>query len=238
MGQQHFTSGHAELAPKSDPKAPNSNGTGGKRAPGRPRSEAARHAILRSTLRLLATTGFADLSIEAIATDAGVGKATVYRWWPSKAALVADAFLSDSERELRFPDTGSLYSDMSLQMKQLIHVFRTRRGKIAAALIGGGQSDPELIEAFRERFVRPRRMEAYETLQRAIDRGQLRPAVDMDLLLDLLYGAVYMRFLIWKDGLTEEFVDGICEAVLGCSKKLENHSDRRRRSSRTSALGS
>src|SRR5438045_9667028 len=80
----------------------------GKRAPGRPRSEDARKAILRSTLKLLQEMGFPDLSIEAIAADADVGKAPVYRWWPNKAALVADAFSSSAVDELRFPDTGSV----------------------------------------------------------------------------------------------------------------------------------
>src|SRR5579872_479681 len=132
----------------------------GKRPPGRPRSEDARKAILNSTLKLLEEMGFPELSIEAIAADADVGKATVYRWWPSKAALVADAFSSSADKELRFPDTGSVRSDMSNQMKQLVRVFRGRRGRIVAALLGGGQSDPELIAAFRERFLWPRRHQA------------------------------------------------------------------------------
>jgi AcrR family transcriptional regulator len=185
-----------------------------KRSPGRPRSEAARRAILRSTLRLLQRTGFNDLSIEAIASDANVGKATVYRWWPNKGALVVDAFSSSVRKQLLFPDTGSVYSDMSLQMSHLLQLFRSRRGQIVAALIGGGQTDPELIRAFRERFVRPRRLEAYATLRRGVDRGELSADADFDLILDSLYGAVYMRFLIWKDGLTEEFVSDICRLVL------------------------
>src|SRR5579872_4368146 len=133
---------------------------GVRRPPGRPRSEHARQAILHSTLKLLQEVGFGALSIEAIAADADVGKATVYRWWPNKAALVADAFSSSADKELRFPDTGSVRSDMSNQMKQLVRVFRGRRGRIVAALLGGGQSDPELIAAFRERFLWPRRHQA------------------------------------------------------------------------------
>jgi AcrR family transcriptional regulator len=187
---------------------------GGKRAPGRPRSEQARQAILRSTLKLLRETGFAVLSIEAIAADADVGKATVYRWWPHKAALVADAFLSSAEEELRFPDTGSVRSDMKLQMKQLVRILKGRRGHIVAALIGGGQSDPELIQAFRERFVRPRRQEAYSTLRRAIDRGELPQNLDMNLTLDALYGSIYMRFLFRHDSLNEHFVNQICDLVM------------------------
>lgn len=192
---------------------------GNRRTPGRPRSEDARKAILRSTLRLLQETGFPDLSIEAIAADADVGKATVYRWWPNKAALVADAFSSSADEELRFPNTGSVRDDVSTQMKHLVRVLRGRRGRIVAALIGGGQSDPELIQAFRDRFMMPRRQEAYQTLRRGISRGELPTDLDLDLTLDTLYGALYMRFLIRHSGLTEEYVDEVVGLVMDGAAK-------------------
>src|ERR1017187_10332265 len=192
-----------------------SNGIAERRAPGRPRSEESRQAILRSTLKLLKQQGgFAELSIEAIAADANVGKTTVYRWWPTKGALVADAFSTSAADELRFPDTGSVQRDMSLQMRRLIRIFRSNRGKVVAALLAGGQSDPELIEAFRERFLWPRRKQAYQTLRRGIDRGELPEGSDLDLILDSLYGPIYMRFLIRHDTLDEGFADEICGLVL------------------------
>ena len=187
---------------------------GAKRLPGRPRSEQARQAILRSTLKLLQDSSFPELTIEAIAAHAGVGKATVYRWWPNKGALLVDAFASSTEDKLHFPDTGSVYRDMSLQMKQVIAIFRSRRGRIVAALLAGGQSDPELLEAFRERFLWPRRHEAYKTLRRGIERGELPANLDLDLVLDILYGAIYMRFLIRHDELSETYVREVCGLVL------------------------
>jgi AcrR family transcriptional regulator len=192
-------------------------GDGGraKRSPGRPRSEQARVAILRSTLKLLGKNGFSELNIESVAAHAGVGKATVYRWWPNKAALIADAFAISTSRKLRFPDTGSVRTDMSQQMSQLIKIFRSRRGRIVSAILAGGQSDKDLIAAFRERFLWPRRHEAYATLRRGILRGELREDVDLDLVLDSLYGPIYMRFLIRHDKLTPDFVDSLCELVLG-----------------------
>jgi len=191
------------------------NGTGEKRPPGRPRSEESRQSILRSTLKLLKQQGgFSELSIEAIAADANAGKTTVYRWWPTKAALVADAFSASADEELRFPNTGSVQSDMSLQMRRLIRIFRSKRGKVVAALLSGGQSDPELIDAFRDRFLWPRRKQAYKTLQRGIDRGELPADSDLDLVLDSLYGPIYMRFLIRHDKLEENFADDICALVL------------------------
>ena len=188
----------------------------GKRAPGRPRCERARQAILSSTLKFLEAKekGFADLTIEHVAAEANVGKATVYRWWPNKAALVADAFASSVTQKLRFPDTGSVRQDMSQQMRQLVKILRSRRGHIVSVMLGAGQSDATLLSAFRERFLKPRRAEAYATLRRGIARGELPANLDLDLVLDALYGPIYMRFLIRHDSLTPELVDQLCGLVL------------------------
>jgi AcrR family transcriptional regulator len=215
MAQNHIPHAGAPNRSNRSNGASESNGTNGKRPPGRPRSEESRQSILRSTLKLLKQDGgFAELSIEAVAADANVGKTTVYRWWPTKAALVADAFSASADEELRFPNTGSVHADMSLQMRRVIRIFRSKRGKVVAALIAGGQSDPELIEAFRDRFLWPRRRQAYQTLQRGIDRGELPAGSDLDLILDSLYGPIYMRFLIRHDKLDESFADEICGLVL------------------------
>jgi AcrR family transcriptional regulator len=178
---------------------------------------------LRSTLKLLKQDGgFPELSIEAIAADANVGKTTVYRWWPTKAALVADAFSASAEEELQFPNTGSVYQDMSFQMRRLIRIFRSERGKLVAAMLAGGQSDPELIEAYRDRFLWPRRKQAYQTLQRGVDRGELPAGSDFDLILDSLYGPILMRFLIRHVKLEESFADEVCGLVLPGAKPSAN----------------
>lgn len=171
-------------------------------------------AILRNTLEILGENGFDNFTIEAVAERAGVGKATVYRWWPNKGALIADAFASSTVMRLHFPDTGSLQKDMSRQMRQLVKVFSSPRGRIVSAILAAGQSDPELIAAFRERFLMPRRHEAYTALRRGIARGELRRDVDLNLLLDSLYGPMYMRFLIRHDRLSADFVDRLCALVL------------------------
>lgn len=210
---------------RTSPLSHGENGNG-KRPPGRPRSEQARQAILSSTLRILEHSGFSELTIEDVADRAGVGKTTVYRWWPNKGALVADAFASNTTRTLRFPDTGSVLSDMSRQMRQLVKVFRSPRGRIVSAILAAGQSDNDLIAAFRDRFLRPRRQEAYATLRRGIRRGELRRDIDPDLILDSLYGPIYMRFLIRHDRLTPEFVDRLCALVLGGARPRPKISSR------------
>lgn len=196
-----------------------SSGGSPKRPPGRPRSEPARVAILRSTLKLLGQNGFSDLTIEAVAAHANVGKATVYRWWPNKAALITDAFASSTGRKLNFPDTGSVFTDMNQQMRQVVKIFRSPRGRILSAILAAGQSDKDVIGAFRERFMKPRRQEAYATIRRGIQRGELRANVDLDVLLDSLYGPIYMRFLIRHDKLTTNFVDSLCKLVLGGARR-------------------
>ncbi len=197
------------------------------RPPGRPRSEPVRRAILRSTLKLLEQNGFLDLTIEAVAARANVGKATVYRWWPNKAALIADAFASSTTRRLRFPDTGSVRTDMSQQMCQVVKIFGSRRGRILAAILAAGQSDRSLIAAFRDRFMKPRRQDAYETLRRGIRRGEVRKDIDMDVLLDSLYGPIYMRFLIRHGKMTAGFVDDLCRLVLNGARPEERITARR-----------
>jgi len=217
MAQNHIRRAEAKNGSNGS-SADNGSGesnAAAKRQPGRPRSEESRQSILRSTLKLLKQDGgFADLTIEGIAADANVGKTTVYRWWPTKGALVADAFSASADKELRFPNTGSLYTDINLQMKGLIRIFRSERGKVVAALLAGGQSDPELLEAYRDRFLWPRRRQAYETLQRGVDRGELPAGCDFDLILDSLYGPILMRFLIRHVKLEESLADELCSLVL------------------------
>ena len=165
-------------------------------------------------MELLEQVGFAELTIEAVAANAAVGKATIYRWWPNKAMLVADAFMSSVVRETRFPDTGSVREDLRAQMQRLAGIFRGPRGRIIRSLIGGGQSDPELIAAFSNRWLIPRRAEAFGILQRGIDRGQLPADIDRNMLLDTLYGPLYFRMLVGHGPLSNTFIDDVCDAVM------------------------
>ena len=181
--------------------------------PGRPRSEKARKAVIRSTLALLKQTGFHELSVEAVAAHAGVGKATVYRWWANKGELVIDAFVSAVEKELRFPSAGPVLQSIHVQMRRWAVIFRSPLGQIVAAVIGAGQSEPEILEAFRSHWVEPRRVEARRLLGQAITIGEIRADLDPDTVLDLLYGPLYIRLLLKHAALNEEFVDTVFEIV-------------------------
>ena len=145
----------------------------------------------------------------------GSGKATVYRWWPNKGALVVDAFASSTADELHFPDSGSVYRDMSLQISKLAGRVCARRAAVSCA--PSLPPDNPILNCWRssERgLLRPRRQEAYATLRRGIERGELPRSLDLDLVLDILYGAIYMRFLIRHDELSEDYVKEVCRLVL------------------------
>ncbi|MBV9625762.1 MAG: TetR/AcrR family transcriptional regulator [Acidobacteria bacterium] len=177
--------------------------------PGRPRSERARKAVIRSTLALLKRVGFHELRIEAVARHAGVGKATIYRWWPTKADLVIAAFADAVEPELRFAAAGPVSKSIHQQMKRWSVVFRSPMGTIVAGMIGAGQSKPEILRAFRRHWVEPRRMEARKLLRRALRQGEMRNGLDPDFILDLLYGPLYLRLLLKHASLHENFVNTV-----------------------------
>ena len=111
---------------------------------------------------------------------------------------------------------------MAHQMNQFLAVLRSPRGRIVKAVIAAGQSDAKLLEEFRNRLLRPRRQGAYRTLRRGIERGELPEGLDLDLVLDILYGAMYMRFLIRHDELSEDYINEVCQLALdGAAAKRE-----------------
>jgi AcrR family transcriptional regulator len=182
--------------------------------PGRPRCLDARRAILDATWQILSGEGgFADLTMEGIAERAGVGKTTVYRWWPNKASVAAEAFFTRIEPKVRFRDTGSLREDIRLQIKELCKVLTSRSGRVLRALLGGGQSDPELIDAFRSQWMEPRRVKGREILSKAVLTGEMRSDIDLDVALDALYGPIYLRFLVKHLPLDNSFVDQLCDSA-------------------------
>jgi AcrR family transcriptional regulator len=183
------------------------------RPPGRPRSERARRAILRAANELLESEGFAAVTVEAIAERAEVSKATVYRWWPNKAAVVMDGFLSTVSSEVPFPHTGCAQEDIRLHMRRLIEALGCKMGRTVAALIAEGQADPELAEALRSRWLSVRRAEVKEILEQGVARGQFREDLDPEVAVDSLYGPIYYRLLVGHAPLEEGFADALADHV-------------------------
>ena len=183
------------------------------RSPGRPRSERAHRAILQAANDLLESEGFAALTVEAIAERAGVSKATIYRWWPNRAAVVMDGFLSIVSSEVPFPHTGHAREDIRIHMRRLAEAFSGKIGRTVAALIAEGQSDPELAEALRSRWLSVRRKEAREILELGIERGELREGIDQEVAVDVLYGPIYYRMLVGHAPLDDDFADALADHV-------------------------
>jgi AcrR family transcriptional regulator len=174
---------------------------------GRPRSEESKAAILEATWKLLKTTTLRDLSIEAIARESGVGKTTIYRWWPSKVAVVMDAFVENVLSVTPFPEDLSATEAIRAQMTSLVQAFSGEYGRIVAQIIAEGQADPDALASYRDRFIYPRRAAASAIIQRGIESGEFDPSLDPELAIDILYGSIYFRLLVGHLPLDQQFAE-------------------------------
>jgi AcrR family transcriptional regulator len=186
-----------------------------RRGRGRRPADEVRADVLRAVGDLLLTEGSADLTFERVARLAGVSKTTLYKWWPSKGALALDGYFHAVEPTLAFPDTGDIRADLLSQLRAFAQVMtQTPGGRVMTELIGQAQTDPDLARAFRELYSAERRRLACERMQAAQVVGQIRPEVDVRVLVDQLWGAVYHRLLIPDEPVTEEFVVALVSNVL------------------------
>jgi AcrR family transcriptional regulator len=171
-------------------------------SPERRRSTRSHQAILAATAHLLAEVGYTALTIEGVAAQAGVGKATVYRWWPSKGALVIEA-MSAALAMPTFSETGDLRQDLLTVGNGIVETLaHSPAGVVIPALAADLMRDPDMAEQFRDQVIRPRRSTVTRILRRAADRGELPSDVDIDLLLDVYAGAVFYRVLISGEPVT------------------------------------
>src|SRR5690349_20295812 len=162
-------------------------------SPERRRSIRSHRAILAATAQLLAEVGYSALTIEGVAARAQVGKATVYRWWPSKGALAIEALHNNDSAPLT-RDTGDVRTDLINAVQHVINMLTTStRGSTIAALTADLVADPALAEMFRNQILRPRRALFAAMVERAAQRGDLAPDIDIPLILDTCVGAAFYR---------------------------------------------
>ncbi|MYV98185.1 TetR/AcrR family transcriptional regulator [Streptomyces sp. SID3343] len=195
-------------APLADPDKPRR---------GRPRSEEAERAILTATLRLLDEhRSIAAISVEAVAHEAGVGKATIYRRWPGKEALVVAAV---EYAEVPLPTLAgvSLRDDLVTVLETLRLQAIDKRGDGLMGMVAGEmRQHPELHRRYHEVVVHKRRTLLRDLLQRAVDSGELRSDLPMDVLMDLVSGPILVRKLVRQDAsLKPELPGQIADALLG-----------------------
>ncbi len=181
---------------------------------GRPRSQKCYRAILNATIELLEDRTVRELSIEAIAKKAGVGKTTIYRWWPCKTAVVFDAFLEYMLPHTEYPECDSAIEAICEQVKLVVAAFSGKIGRILAEILAEGQSDPERLVEYRERFLNGRRAAAAQLIARGKKNGEFPPDLDTDLAIDIIYGPIYYRLLVGHLPLDRNFGDNLAKQAI------------------------
>ncbi len=185
------------------------------RLAGRPRSEAARRAVLDAAYAILVETGLGRFSTEAVALRSGVARTTIYRWWPSKGLLAIESFLNAFRPQLAYADTGDAVADFRELLDSLVRALGGPAGRIAASVLAQAQSDAETQRMFGETVSMPLRRESARILDRGIREGRLRADLDVPVVLDAAVGAVYLRLLLgqpldaaWSHALSETVLRG------------------------------
>jgi AcrR family transcriptional regulator len=187
---------------------------------GRPRSEAAYDAILRSTLKLVSSEGFRAITMDRISNEAGVGKMTIYRRWPNKASVVMESLLQLIGPETDFPVAPSALERLRKQLELQVRFFRGPSGRLIRSLLAEAQSDKDLAMAFRDLWIRPRRAGVLEVLRQAVEEGALRRDLHLEVAIDQLYGPIYYRMLIGSGKIDSAFLRTLFEQFLaGCGTK-------------------
>ena len=186
----------------------------GQRRPGRPRDPGLDGVILRAAVELLCKEGFAGTSVEAVAERAGVGKATIYRRWPTREDLLlaAGGEMGPCPAD---PDCGDLRQELLVLIGALVSmVTDTPIGALLPATIEEAARNPELRSRL-DAFIDARRATVRAVLTRAEARGELRPGIDHELVIDLLVGPVFSRALVTGMPLDGDLAARVVDAVLG-----------------------
>lgn len=182
---------------------------------GRRRSERSHRAIIEATQELLVRHGYQGLTIEGVAARAGVGKQTIYRWWPSRAALVLEAYLAGSDAVPPPPQGATVDDDIRALLDWLVAVLaQPIGGRVVAGLVADLKHDPDLAERFHLDVVPARRHAMREALERGCARGEIRADADLDLAIDALHGAVFYRLLLSGKPLDATFTAKLADQVL------------------------
>jgi AcrR family transcriptional regulator len=176
------------------------------------RNERSRAAILAAALALLQESGYADLTVEKIAARAGVGKQTIYRWWPGRGAVVLDALIEQigPAGPPALPDTGDLAADLRLVVRAIVaELADSRLSATTRALTIETLTSETFAAAMRDRLLRPQ----LDTIKDRL-RGRVRDDVDLDQAVELLIGPMYHRWMMRTGPLTEEYADGIVDLAM------------------------
>lgn len=180
---------------------------------GRPRRPGVEEAVFEAALGLLATRDYREITMETLAGRAGVSRTTIYRRWPSKAAVVAAAVSSLYLDRVEVPDTGALSEDLVALLSETYRVMADGDGRVLEQLVRQSGQNPELVHVVSSILYARRRLYA-TMLNRAIAREELSPEVDQELLLDLLLGPLWFRLLVSGAPITPAEARSVVQLVL------------------------
>ena len=184
------------------------------RRPGRPRSEQAEQAIIEATLDLFAEQGFEGVCVEAVASRAGVGKATIYRRWPNKEELLLAA-LGSMKSPFPEPEGTSARDDLVAMLTVMCEdKADPRKARRYALLLGEGGKYPRLMARYKETVVKPRHDAIRAVIRRGIETGELRVGVDVEIALLTLTGTVLAKEKSADGELNADFAARIVDGVL------------------------
>lgn len=182
---------------------------------GRPRDARADRAILQATRELIAERGIHEFRTEDVAARAGVGKGAIYRRYPSKDELVTAAVAALVDEEIRVPDTGSTRSDLLALMREAVELYRgSLPGRLMPNLVSAMSQRPELARTVHDGFLTGRREALTQVLVRGIERGDLRPDLDLEFALDVFGGPLFYRLLITGGPIDDQLAGAVAELIL------------------------
>jgi AcrR family transcriptional regulator len=181
---------------------------------GRPRSERARQEILETAYKLLRDKGFNAVGSHEIAQAAGVSSATLYRWWKSREEILFDACFEHMKPILAIPETGSGLTRLRRYVLRASEFLASDEGTVLARVLTGIHEDQRLRRMFLERYVKQRRQIQRGIIEDAIAFGELKPTTDPELLIDMLGGPLFFRWLQGHAPLDKGFAKSIFDKVI------------------------
>lgn len=173
-----------------------------------------REAVLDATLDLLAERGWGGLTMEGVAVRAGTAKGTVYRWWSSKEELAIEALVAASAPYRPLPDTGSYRDDLVEVFRGIVRFLREPRARVVASLVFETSRNKALADALMQSLVNVRRAHLRDAAERAVARGELRPDVDLELLVDTGVGQLFFRFLVTHEPLPDDMPERLADLII------------------------
>jgi AcrR family transcriptional regulator len=178
---------------------------------GRPRDPRTTPLIRKVALDLAYVGGIGNATVERIAEQSGIAKSTIYRRWPNAASIVMEGFLDEIGPLIAYGEKRSIVATVKSNIRHLIGALDGPRGELLRHLIGAAQTNAELRQAFLDQLIVPRRELARTAFREAIARRELHPRADPEIILDMLYGAVYYRLFVSFSAFDAGFVDEIVD---------------------------